>query len=72
MDRRVTIYGKARWPFTAKAREAYASKGYRVEYRDVKADSEALEEMLGQTGGQRRIPVIVEGDRVEVGFGGGW
>jgi len=27
--------------------------------------------MLGQTGGQRRIPVIVEGDRVEVGFGGG-
>jgi hypothetical protein len=36
----------------------------------VKRDSTALERMLRFTGGQRRVPVIVEGEKVTVGFGG--
>jgi hypothetical protein len=33
-------------------------------------DTAALEEMLGHSGGRREVPVIVEGARVTVGFGG--
>ncbi|EPR34451.1 hypothetical protein dsat_0099 [Alkalidesulfovibrio alkalitolerans DSM 16529] len=30
-----------------------------------------MEEMLAHSGGQRRVPVIVEGGKVTVGFAGG-
>jgi len=36
----------------------------------VKKDHSALEEMLKRSGGQRQVPVIVEGDAVKVGYGG--
>jgi hypothetical protein len=29
-----------------------------------------MDEMLGLSGGQRRVPVIVEAGRVTIGFGG--
>jgi hypothetical protein len=41
-----------------------------VIYRDVVADSRALEEMLRLTDGNRRVPVMVEGGQVSIGFGG--
>jgi hypothetical protein len=41
------------------------------EYVNVKKDAAGLERMLSHTMGDRRVPVIVEGDgRVTVGFGG--
>jgi hypothetical protein len=42
-----------------------------VDYRDVSRQSQALDEMLAYTQGERRIPVIVEQDRVRIGFAGG-
>ena len=39
-------------------------------YFDVKADPALLPRMLEHTGGQRRVPVIVEGSRVTIGYGG--
>ena len=39
-------------------------------YRDVKEDAEALEEMLRLTSGNRRVPVVVEGGKISIGFGG--
>ncbi len=33
-------------------------------------DSQALEEMMRLAGGRRQVPVLVEGDRVVIGFGG--
>jgi len=36
----------------------------------VKLDAAKLDEMLKHSKGQRNVPVIVEGDRVTVGFGG--
>jgi glutaredoxin len=36
----------------------------------VQADSRKLEEMLTHTGGVRKVPVIVEGEKVSVGYGG--
>jgi glutaredoxin len=40
------------------------------EYVNVKKDREALVRMLAHTGGRRDVPVIVDGDRVTIGFGG--
>ncbi len=36
----------------------------------MKKDSDALKRFLELTGGERRVPVIVERGRVTVGFGG--
>ena len=49
-----------------KAREAYGA----AEYFDVKADAAKLDEMLKYSKGQRSVPVIVEGEKVTVGYGG--
>ena len=37
---------------------------------NVDEDPEKLKEMLALTGGTRQVPVIVEGDKVTVGFAG--
>jgi glutaredoxin 3 len=41
-----------------------------VDYVDVKKDPARLKEMMEYTGGDRDVPVIVEGGKVTVGFGG--
>ena len=42
----------------------------KVEYFDVKQDAEAMKRFLELSGGARRVPLIVEGGRVTVGFVG--
>jgi glutaredoxin len=42
----------------------------RVIFRDVKADAEAMAEMLRLTSGSRKVPVLVEGEKFSIGFGG--
>jgi len=44
--------------------------GDRAEYFDVKSDSKKLEEMLKYSEGVRKVPVIVESNKVTVGYGG--
>jgi len=34
------------------------------------ADKARIDEMMAYSGGSRRIPVIVDGDSVEIGFNG--
>lgn len=41
-----------------------------MDYVDVSKDPEGLRAMLAASGGRRAVPVIVEGERVTVGFGG--
>jgi hypothetical protein len=36
----------------------------------VKKDPEAMRRFLELSGGERRVPLIVEGGRITVGFGG--
>jgi glutaredoxin len=36
----------------------------------VKADSKKMEEMLKHSGGVRKVPVIVDGEKVTIGYGG--
>jgi glutaredoxin 3 len=44
--------------------------GNSAAFIDVKADRAKLEEMLKLSGGIREVPVIVEGDKVTIGYGG--
>jgi glutaredoxin len=37
---------------------------------NVDEDPEKLKEMLTYTGGKMQVPVIVEGDKVRIGFAG--
>ncbi len=37
---------------------------------NVRQDPEKLAEMLALSGGRKQVPVIVEGDKVTVGFAG--
>jgi len=66
----VQIYGKASCGYTRAARQDYDARGWRVEYFDVKADPAAMARFLELSGGERRVPLIVERGRVTVGFGG--
>ena len=65
----VVIFGKDNCPYTQAALGAYRRRG-EVKYVNVKKSSADLERMLVYSKGQRRVPVIVEGENVTVGFGG--
>jgi hypothetical protein len=41
-----------------------------VIFRDVKVDAEAMAEMLQLTQGNRQVPVLMEGEKISIGFGG--
>jgi glutaredoxin len=42
-----------------------------VEYFDVKQDADQLKTMLKYSDGVRKVPVIVDRDKVTIGFDGG-
>ena len=65
----IIIYGKSTWPYTNKARSAY---GDNATYIDVVQQPDKLEEMLEFSKGVRKVPVIVQGDKVDIGYGGTW
>lgn len=66
----VLIFGKDTCPYTRAAREDYEKRGLDVEYVNVKKDPDGMQRMLRYRGGRRDVPVIVEDERVTVGFGG--
>jgi len=67
MEDKIIIFGTDACPFCNQARAAY---GDRAVYVNVEEDPEKLNEMLILTGGKRQVPVIVEGEKVTVGFAG--
>jgi glutaredoxin len=66
----VTIFGKDSCPYTQAARDDYERRGVPFDYINVKKDAAALDRMLEYSKGRRAVPVIVEGGRVTIGFGG--
>ena len=66
----VLIFGKDTCPYTTAARDHYRDEGVAFEYLNVKKDPAELKRMLQFSGGRRDVPVIVEGERVTIGFGG--
>jgi len=67
MEKKIIIYGTQTCPFCVQAREAY---GDRAVFVNVDEKKEYLDEMLLLSQGKRQVPVIVEGDKVTVGFAG--
>lgn len=65
----VIIFGKDSCPYTQAALDEYKRRG-EMKYVNVKKSSADLERMLVYSKGQRRVPVIVEGEKVTIGFGG--
>ncbi|MCL6638620.1 MAG: glutaredoxin family protein [Firmicutes bacterium] len=51
-------------------RDSLTRRGTAYDYHDVKKDQDALLKMLKLTGGARKVPVIVQGGEVTIGFGG--
>lgn len=72
MSDKIIIFGKDTWPYTQAAREDYAKRKANFEYYRVDRDKEKLAEMLKYSGGKREVPVIVEGGKVILGYGGTW
>ena len=66
----VQIFGKDTCPYTQAARDHYLSLAVPFEYFNVKKNPAELERMLAFSRGKREVPVIVEGDKVTIGFGG--
>ena len=66
----VLIFGKDTCPYTQAARDDYERRNLAVQYFNVKKSPADLERMLGYSGGRRLVPVIVEGSKVTIGFGG--
>lgn len=50
--------------------ESYAKQGVAYRYLDVKKDPEAMKQMLEYSEGLRKVPVMVDGGKVTIGFGG--
>jgi glutaredoxin 3 len=48
----------------------FGKRGYEVVYQDVKKDPAAMARFLALSGGERRVPLIMEAGRTTVGFGG--
>lgn len=67
----ILIYGKDTWPYTNAAREAFNKQGKKVEYYDVRHDADKMKDMLEYSDGMRKVPVIVDQDKVTIGFDGG-
>ena len=71
MTDKILIFGKDAWPYTRAAREAFAKEGRRVAYYNVVKEPKHLDTMLQHSRGTRKIPVIVEGEAITIGFDGG-
>lgn len=73
MSEKILIFGKDTWPYTASAREAYEKKGKAVTYVNVVSDQKKMAAMLKYSGGDRKVPVIVDQGEVIIGYQGkGW
>ncbi len=42
-----------------------------MEFFDVKRDPVAMKRFLALSGGERRVPLICDGDKITIGFDGG-
>jgi glutaredoxin 3 len=66
----VEIFGKDTCPYTQAARDHYVGLGVPFKYHNVKKQPAELERMLAFSKGRREVPVIVEGTKVTIGYGG--
>ncbi|MDH3889989.1 MAG: glutaredoxin family protein [candidate division Zixibacteria bacterium] len=67
----VIIYTKEGCPYCAAAKKHYTEQGVSFNEIDINVEEGAKDKLLSITKGERIVPVIIEGDDVKLGFGGG-
>ncbi len=67
----VTFYVKTDCPYCAAMREELDARGGEYNEINVKETPEVIPEVLKLTGGRRIVPVLVDGDKVEIAPNGG-
>jgi len=68
---RVTIYTKPGCPYCAAAKQDFEERGIEYEEINIENNPEALKEAMRLSDGKIIVPIIVTGDEVKIGFGGG-
>lgn len=64
------IYTKTGCPYCAAAKDDFTTRGLKYEEINLTEHPDRLDELVKVSGG-RLVPVIVQGERVTVGYGGG-
>ncbi len=67
----VTIYTKVGCPYCAAAKKHYTDAGTPFDEIDIHNVPGAIDKVLEISKGERIVPVIVDGEEVKLGFGGG-
>lgn len=67
----VIVYTKPGCPYCAAAMKDLEERGVSYEEISTEGNPEAIKEVMRLSGGQGTVPILVSGDEVKVGFGGG-
>jgi glutaredoxin len=71
MPQKVVIYTKPGCPYCAAARQDLQERGIPYEEISTKDNPKAVEEVMRLSDGKGIVPILVSGEEVKVGFGGG-
>ena len=67
---KVEVFTKPGCPYCVGLKQRLAKDGTPYIEHDVYADGAALQRMLILNGGQRRVPTMVQGEQITVGYHG--
>jgi glutaredoxin 3 len=68
---KVVIYTKPGCPYCAAAKQDLEERGVPYEEVSIKDNPKAVEEVMRLSNGKGIVPILVSGEEVKVGFGGG-
>jgi glutaredoxin 3 len=68
---KVVLYTRPGCPFCAQARQDLEERGVSYEEVSIAGNPKAVEEVMRLSSGAGIVPILVSGDEVKVGFGGG-
>ncbi|MBC8273880.1 MAG: C-GCAxxG-C-C family protein [Chloroflexi bacterium] len=71
MPQKVVIYTKPGCPYCAAARQDLEERGVTYEEISTENNTKAVEEVMRLSDGKGIVPILVSGEEVKVGFGGG-
>jgi C_GCAxxG_C_C family probable redox protein len=71
VPQKVVIYTTPGCPYCAAARQDLEERGVPYEEISIKDNSKAVEEVMRLSDGKGIVPILVSGEEVKVGFGGG-
>jgi glutaredoxin 3 len=68
---KIVLYTKPGCPFCAEAKQDLEERGLYYEEISIEGNPKAVEEVMHLSRGTGIVPILVNGDEVKVGFGGG-